>query len=103
VPWAEPCCSCALLPLCCVPLRRRSWCGVLARHGVVLKCGLQPLTAAPAAPHASLPLALARHLLGFAPAVAAGKASERTKALAGGMAGFARLLAVRRFLPHCPR
>jgi hypothetical protein len=55
-------------------------------------CGLQPLAAAPPPLHAML-LALARLLIGSAPAVAAGKASERTKASAGGRASVARLLA----------
>ncbi|WP_162657303.1 hypothetical protein [Tuwongella immobilis] len=55
------------------------------------KASRQPLTASRS--RSVLPLALARLRVSIAPMVASGKASERTKASAGGTAGFARLLA----------
>ncbi len=103
-PWAEPCHRCALLTLCCVPgrMRWRSWCGVVAGLGVVPRCGLQPLAAAPPPLHAipcwrspwpnftsALPLRSLR----------AKRANEQRYRLIG-RAGFVRLLAGRSFLSN---
>ncbi len=75
------------------------------------RCGFNHSPPPPATRRATLLLVQGRLILGIALAVAAGKASERTKASAGGRAGFARLLAVRCYLPidrdgigeHCER